>query len=164
MIAIDAAMILQIKATIELWFQSSLTMFVIQWKQRNVAKSVLYVETFWFTYLTWCFFIFLFQLLIWLHRACYSSITMQYNCCNVMRQCCLIWLKTCDKIDICSYPMHTLTTVRVLLAVAKDRVFASVLDSGISFENCGGKWRQWYEQGQEKFEVSKLYLRLKLSE
>lgn len=51
-----------------------------------------------------------------------------------------------------------------LLAVDKDRVFASVLDSGISFENCDGKWRQWYEEGQEKFEVSKLYLRLKHSE
>ena len=72
MITIDAAMILQIKAAIELAlpFQSSLTMFVIQWQQKNVAKSVLYVETFWFIYLTWCFFIFLFPLLMWLRGAC----------------------------------------------------------------------------------------------
>ena len=102
MIAIDGATILQIKGTIELPFQSSLTMFVIQWQQGNLAKSVLYVETFglliypdaflFSCFCCWCGCVEL-----------ASNITMQHNNLD-MRQFCLIWFKTRDKIDICSYP------------------------------------------------------------
>ena len=44
--AFDEATILQIKAMIALRFQSSLTMLVVQWWQRNVPKSVLHVQSF----------------------------------------------------------------------------------------------------------------------
>ena len=44
--AIDEATILQIKTTVALPFQSSLTMLVVQWWQRNLPKSVLHVQSF----------------------------------------------------------------------------------------------------------------------
>ena len=44
--AIDEATILQIKTTVALLFQSSLTMLVVQWWQRNLPKSVLHVQGF----------------------------------------------------------------------------------------------------------------------
>ena len=44
--AIGEATILQIKTTVALPFQSSLTMLVVQWWQRNLPKSVLHVQGF----------------------------------------------------------------------------------------------------------------------
>ena len=40
----------EIKATIALLFQSSLTMLTVQWWQRNQSKSVLHVQSFCFAY------------------------------------------------------------------------------------------------------------------
>ena len=44
--ATDEATILQIKTTVALPFQSSLTMLVVQWWLRNLPKSVLHVQGF----------------------------------------------------------------------------------------------------------------------
>ena len=73
---INEKMIFEIRPTITL--QSSLTMSVVWWWQRDLAKSLLHVQSFCLL-IRWCFFIFLFpSLSVWLLELT-SSVTMRKN-------------------------------------------------------------------------------------
>ena len=77
-ITINEKMIFEIRLTITLPLQSSLTMSVVWWWQRDLAKSLLHVQSFCLLS-RWCFFIFLFpSLSVWLLELT-SSVTMRKN-------------------------------------------------------------------------------------
>ena len=81
-----SAMISEIKVTIALLFQSSLTMLAVQWWQRNQSKNVVRVQSF-------CFAYFIVALSLLVALPCKKIFDMQQFAC-----------KTDNKMDVGSYP------------------------------------------------------------